>query len=301
VIGGVGSGETTVWEVAERALSGQEVLEQQVRYQNSMAGQKGYAQVSAAPLFEQGRVARVVVVASDIGRLKAVEHAKDEFLSVASHELKSPLTSVKGYAQLVAKYLDSGASSETVVKMARTIVEQSDRVVQQVDRLLDLSRAQMGRLVMKPEPVDLAELTRAHVQAIQVKTDKHRLVTELNDGLTGMWDRAYLGQVITNLLENAVRYSPSGGEVRVAARRENGAVLLKVSDQGIGIPKEMQAKVFERHFRTEDAKKVKADGMGIGLYLVQQIVTAHEGRIWVESEPGCGSSFTVELPVGPGD
>lgn len=298
--GGDSASETTLSGVTEMACSGQEVLEEQIRYWNRAAEQGGYAQVSAAPILEQGSVARVVVVASDISRLKAVEQAKDEFLSIASHELKSPLTSVKGYAQLLDRYMRSGTSRESMEKMTHIIVEQSDRVVKQVDRLLELSRLQMGKLVMRPEPVDLAELIKAEVQAVQVKTDNHHLVAELGEGLIGTWDRAYLGQVITNLLENAVRYSPSGGEVRVVGRRENGTVQLQVSDQGIGIPREMQTKVFERHFRTEDAKRVKADGMGIGLYLVQQIVLAHKGRIWVESEPGVGSTFTVELPTGPG-
>ncbi|HEX2922635.1 MAG TPA: ATP-binding protein, partial [Chloroflexota bacterium] len=294
---GEDSDRGTVWEVAREALAGRELLEQEIHYRNSVSGREGYAQASAAPVLLQGDVRRAVVVATDISRLKAIERAKDEFFSVASHELKSPLTSVKGYAQLLEKYLASGAGQETLSKMTRTIVEQSDRVVQQVNRLLDLSRAQVAPIVMKPERMDLAELVKVQLSAAQVKTESHQLVADLDGDLTGKWDRSYLEQVLTNLLDNAVRYSPGGGEVRVAARRSYGVVRLSVSDHGIGIPPELQEKVFERHFRTQDAKQVRVDGMGIGLYLVRQIVEAHSGKVWVESVPGQGSTFIVELPV----
>ncbi len=229
--------------------------------------------------------------------LREVDRAKDEFLSIVSHELKSPLTAVKGFAQLLGRENGSRPDQEQTAKMMRTLNEQVDRVVRLVDRLLDLSRAQMGRLELYLEPMDLAEVARQQVQAAQVKTDKHHLVLDAPDSLVGNWDRGYLEQVISNLLDNAVRYSPRGGDVKISLQRQNGAALLVVEDTGIGIPREVMPHIFQRHFRSREAKRVKADGMGIGLYLTRQIVEVLGGNISVESEAGRGSVFTVELPL----
>lgn len=288
-------GRAELAQIAGRAMSGESVREHEVQY--TRVSIDGFALAAAAPIRQDGIVVRVVIVAADITHLKAIEKARDEFFSVASHELKSPMTSVKGYAQLLQRFVNKGAERDELVKMAQVIVDHSDRVVEQVNRLLDLSRAQLGGLDMRPEAIDLVELIRRQVEAIQVRTGKHRLTTDLSGDLTGRWDKEGLTQVVTNLLENAVRYSPNGGEVRVSATRRGNGVLIEVTDEGIGIPPEAHDRVFDRHFRTDVARKVRADGMGIGLYLVRQIVTAHGGTITVRSQEGEGSTFSVLLPL----
>lgn len=293
-MGGEGA-PAEMWLPTLAALAGERVLAREVCC-GADAGHPRYAQVSSVPIFDNGMVTGVVTVAVDISRLKEVDRVKDEFLSFAAHELKSPLTSVRGFAQLLQKRMTRDRVDDSVERMVVTIVDQVDRVVRLVDRLLNLSRAQMGRLEVKAEPVDLVELAREQLRTAQIRTDRHRLVLEAPEELAGAWDRAYLEQVLSNLLDNAIRYSPQGGEIRVSLRLEGGLARLLVSDQGIGIRQEDLDRVFNRHFRSSEARMLRSDGMGIGLYLTREIVAAHGGRMWVESRVGEGTSFAIELP-----
>ena len=291
--------ELGLWSATARALRGSTVLGEEVAYSSASTGRSGFVQVSAAPVFVPGesRTAAVVTVAADVSRLKELDQLKDEFISEASHELKTPLTAVKGFTQLLQRRMSAVPDGEGYRKMLSTIDGQVDRLVRLVDRLLDVSRAQAGRLQLRIEPVDLAALVRQQVQLAQVKTDRHRLVVELGEGITGLWDRGYLEQVVGNLLENAIQYSPKGGQIRIALQKEVGVARLVVADSGIGMSPATLEKLFQRHYRAAEAREVRVDGMGLGLYLCREIVTAHGGRIWAESEQGKGSIFTVELPL----
>lgn len=129
-------------------------------------------------------------------------------------------------------------------------------------------------------------------------SERHSVVADLRgEGIIGHWDRGYLEQVLDNLLDNAIRYSPDGGEVKVLVRAEDGVVRVTVADQGMGMPPETIANLFKRYYRSEGARRVEAGGMGIGSYIAREMVALHGGRILVESEEGRGSSFTVELPL----
>jgi len=287
-----------VRQVTAKALDGEELLAVEVPFENPATNSQGYAQVSAVPVVEGGRVASVVTIAADISRLKELDRLKDEFLSEAAHELKSPITSLKGFAQLLQKQLrGKSASEEAREKMLQSIDRQAQKVAELVDRLLDMSRVQMGRLAVNKEPTDLAEIVHQQVQQAEVRSAKHRLVTDVESEVIGFLDKGYIGQVIGNLLDNAMRYSPEGGEVRISLRRDGPVARLFISDQGIGMSAEDLANVFKRHYRSAEAKKLSLDGMGIGLYVSHEIVTAHGGRIWAESKPGQGSVFKVELPL----
>lgn len=230
--------------------------------------------------------------------LSESDRSKDEFLSVASHELKGPVTSLKGFTQLLLRQARSRSELMEYGEQLSTIDRQASVLVARVNRLLDASRAKMGRMEMHPRPTDLATLVRDQVEQAQVKTSEHTIVLECCEGeVTGDWDRDYLEQAIGNLLDNAVRYSPNGGNVLVTLRVENGEARVSVVDTGIGIPEEFQSRVFQPYFRHQSAKRVKADGMGVGLYITREIVVGHGGRIWVESEVGKGSTFHVALPL----
>ena len=226
------------------------------------------------------------------------DRSKDEFLSVASHELKGPVTSLKGFTQLLLRQATMRPELSEYSEHLRTIDRQASVLVARVNRLLDASRAKMGRLDMRPNPTDLAALVRDQVEQAQVKTSEHTIVFEwCGSEVIGNWDRDHLEQAIGNLLDNAVRYSPNGGKVQVTLQVENGEACVTVADSGIGIPQESLPKIFQPYFRHEAAKRVKADGMGVGLYITREIILAHGGRIWVESEVGKGSAFHVALPL----
>ena len=294
-----GSSDLGVWGPTVRAWRGETVLAEEASYLNPRTGRPGYLQVSAAPVFvpEEEGVAAAVTVAADVSRLKEIDHLKDEFISEAAHELKTPITALKGFAQLLRRRMEAAPGTEGYQKLAQTIDGQTDRLVRLVDRLLDASRLQAGRLTMKPESVDLASLARQQAQMAQIKTSNHQILVEASREVTGQWDRGYLEQVVANLLENSIQYSPQGGDVRVVVTREDGLARLTVADQGIGMSRETIAGLFRRHFRSNEARQVRAEGLGLGLYLSHEIVARHGGRLWAESQPGKGSVFTVELPL----
>jgi signal transduction histidine kinase len=170
-----------------------------------------------------------------------------------------------------------------------------------VDDLLDVSRIQQGRLDLRPEPIDLAELARevtARFAQAPELTERHRLRLEAPDALPGRWDANRLDQVLTNLLSNAIKYSPEGGEAVVSARRRGDEAEIVVSDQGIGIAPAEQAKLFQPFARGEAVRRRFA-GTGLGLYIAARIIEHHGGGLSVESEPGVGSRFTARLPLEP--
>jgi len=231
-------------------------------------------------------------------QLLEADRTKDEFLSVASHELKSPITSIKGYSQLLLRRTEDVPGMKEYRGALAAIDRQATALVTRIDRLLDVSRAKMGRLQMRPEPVDLAELVRQVVEQARMRTSTHRVVLNVTDAdLRGHWDRLYIEQAIGNLVDNAIRYSPGGGEVQVTLAVVDGQAQVSVADRGIGIPAEVLPKIFQSYFRHETAKHVTGDGMGIGLYITKEIVAAHGGQVWVESEVDRGSTFHLSLPL----
>jgi two-component system, OmpR family, phosphate regulon sensor histidine kinase PhoR len=300
----IGTGELAasdapeIWPATLRALQGEVVLSEEMAVRNAETGEEAWMLVSAVPLLEGSRVTNVVAVAADIGQLKEVDRLKDEFLSIAAHELRSPLTSLKGFAQLLERRLGASQDDPSIKRSLQTISGQADKIVRLVDRLLGVSRAQMGRLEMNPEEVDVGDLVRRVVAQAQIKSERHVLVADVaGDSIIGYWDRGYLEQALDNLLDNAIRYSPKGGDVTVSVATEDGLVRVTVADQGIGMPPETIANLYKRYYRSQEAKAADASGMGIGLYVTHEIVTQHGGRIFVESERGRGSKFTVELPA----
>jgi two-component system, OmpR family, phosphate regulon sensor histidine kinase PhoR len=293
-----GTDAPEIWPPTLRALQGETALSEEVAVRNRETGEEGYALVSAVPVWDGGRVTNVITVAADISEIKEVDRLKDEFLSIAAHELRSPLTALKGFAQLLERRLGPVQDDPSAKKSLQTISSQADKIVALVDRLLGVSRAQMGRLEMRPEELDICDLVRRQVAQVQVKSERHRVIADLEgEGMVGRWDRGYLEQVLDNLLDNAIRYSPDGGGVTVSVRAEDGVVRVTVADQGIGMPPETIANLFKRYYRSEEAKKAEPSGMGIGLYISHEMVALHGGRILVESEEGRGSTFTVELPM----
>lgn len=231
-------------------------------------------------------------------RLGAAIRARDEFVSVASHELKTPLTSlqlqVEGLRRALARGRDA-TTDERVRKFSEQTSRQTARLGQLVDDMLDLSRIATGKFAIDPGPMDLATTVQEVVDRLRPQLEAANGEVRLRlEPAPGQWDRQRLEQVVSNLLTNAMRYG-KGAPVTVELRRLPDAVLLTVRDQGIGIASRDLGRIFERFERAISASEVS--GLGLGLFISRQIVDAHHGRIWAESELGKGAAFHVRLPL----
>jgi signal transduction histidine kinase len=234
--------------------------------------------------------------------IRAIQQ-REEFLRVAAHELKTPMTTVKGYVQLLNRQIHSPTMPrERVDRTMERLENQVERFEALVSELLDVSRIQSGRLDLRFEPCDLAEIAGEVVNRFEhslERTSHHRLLLDASEPVVGQWDASRLDQVVTNLVSNALKYSPEGGDIRVRVRQLGGqAAELTVADQGIGIPLAEQAMLFQPFARGAAATGTAA-GSGLGLHITAQIVERHDGTISVQSEPGRGTTFRVVLPLLP--
>ena len=231
-------------------------------------------------------------------RLQAAFEQQTRFTSDASHELRTPLAIVTNQAELAlrrdrqpAEYRDALQAILDAVRRMRTVV----------DDLLTLARADAGELALHREPVELASLVRDTAGLLATEAERLGIGVELDlDDVTLRGDTSRLQEMVTNLLANAIRYNREGGRVTLRLHRGAGQALLEVSDTGIGIPPEEQALVFDRFHRVDKARSREAGGSGLGLAISRRIAEAHGGRILLESAPGAGATFRVELPTGDG-
>ncbi len=223
---------------------------------------------------------------------------RDQFISIASHELKTPLTSIKGYADLLVLRGKEGQLDEQFQRMARTIEAQAGRLENMVGALLDISRIERGQLSLERQPVDLDRLIESLVEDMRPTLRRHPLAFQSEGaGLVVEGDETRLQQVFQNLLQNAVKYSPTGGPVIIRLYREDGNAKIAVMDKGIGIPEDELPKLFTRFHRARNAEAFHISGLGVGLYVVREVVRLHGGDIAAESHEGRGTTFTVALPL----
>lgn len=259
-------------------------------------GSERFVVMSAAPVHSERPlpVSLVVVSLEDIGEVKRLERLRDEFLSIAAHELKTPLTSVKGYAQLLRRRGLEGAQADRGLEV---INRQCDRMNQLIEDLLDLSRVDLGRLCLRLQRCELRELAAEAIAHVQPLTARHRLLLDCEVGACVEADRERIEQVLANLLDNAVKFSPEGGLVRVSVLRQADGCVVRVEDQGLGISEHERCHVFERFYQAQPGCVLSSRaGMGIGLTIARDIVERHGGRIWFETEEGKGSAFCFLLP-----
>ncbi len=253
--------------------------------------------ITYAPLFDrEGRLVNIVGSVRDITRFREAEELKSTFISIISHELKTPVALIKGYAGTLRRK-DAEWNAATVRESAAVIEEEADRLTQLIDNLLDASRLQAGGLELNLGDVALDQMAKRLVEKFRTQTNQHVLSVDFPpDWPLVQADAGRMEQVLSNLIGNAIKYSPSGGAVRVTGRMLPGEAIVSVSDEGIGIPVEEQARIFERFYRVDDALSRRTAGSGLGLYLAKAVVDAHGGRIWVESAPGHGATFSFALP-----
>jgi signal transduction histidine kinase len=221
---------------------------------------------------------------------------KSDFVSTVSHELRTPLTSIYGFAETLMRS-DVDFSEPERATFLRYIASESERLIQIVDDLLNVARLEAGTLAVALEPVDLGAAAREAAAAAEAHAERQRFAVDIDSGtLVVLADREKLTQVLANLLDNAVKYSPEGGTITLTARRRADTAEIVVSDEGVGIPRADQQRIFTKFFRTDRGATDPA-GSGLGLFLVRGLVVAMGGRIWVESEEGRGSTFTFDLPL----
>lgn len=276
------------------------------RFKNKMGGYRWFLSRALPVKNEKGRVIRWFGTSTDIDIQKQNEidlaeaiFSRDEFISIASHELKTPITSLKLQIQMLQRSIDIEKNRlppvEKLAKSLEITSRQSRRLEGLVEELLDVTRARAGKLKFQFEDFDLSELVSEILERLrhQIQEAKIELRLVLTPGITGHWDRSRLDQVIVNLIINSIKYAP-GKPVTIRTGNQKGAAYFSIKDEGPGIPKEKQHLIFQRFERVTDSDSVA--GLGLGLFLVKQIVDGHRGEIKVESEIGRGTLFTVSLP-----
>ncbi len=318
-------------EIVDTALSDQVVMNQELIAGESSQQVPLTLSISAAPLHnadeEQKRPTGVVAVLNDVTSQKQVERLKDEFVSIVSHELRTPLTAIKGYTQHLVRRLERRlrafrqAQMQTTQKLQEQstppaepaelpetydlrslyiVQSQAEHLERLVNDLLDLSRVQWGHLDLHPDTFFLADLLTESVHSAQVSAEQHTISLDIHvaDSKT-VADRQRIGQVVGNILDNAVKYSPHGGQVVVRLQEQDRDFLVSISDQGIGISSEYLDHIFERFYRVRNTASHQYSGIGLGLYVARAIVERHGGRIWFTNNPGIGSTFYFTLPHTP--
>ena len=223
---------------------------------------------------------------------------RDEFLALASHELKTPAATLSATAQLLQRQLARQGSlePEQLARSLDRLQEQSQRLARLINRLLDVSRINSARLTINLEPTDLASLVAEVVAACQMTTARHTILLRRPDELRAMVDRDRITQVVSILIDNAIKYSPEGGQIEVDLSRMRDEACLSVRDHGVGIPEDRIDRLFERFYRAHDGDQFS--GMGLGLFVARHVVELHGGNIEADSPPDGGACFIVRLPLG---
>ena len=234
-------------------------------------------------------------IAAQGQRLRLIQRQHDELISIISHDLKNPMASIKGYADLLLRR--SARNPEDPNRRGLQVI--SDQIVRMnglLDKLLDISRISAERLRIERRPADLAQIVAHVVSDLRTTTGRQELILEgSEDACIGTFDVGRLTQAIEQVISNAIVYSPEGSPVIVRLERSPDKAIISVADRGIGIPAAAHERIFEPFFRANNA--VGRSGMGMGLFVAQQILARHDGRIWSESAEGEGSTFTIALPI----
>ena len=260
-------------------------------------GRKVFIQVSSSTIRNKKKniIAQASIIA-DITEQKQLERQKDDFLSMASHELKTPITSLKIFIDLQRQQLKKKNASKAAYFNER-IQDQADRLKELANDLLDVSRIQTNKLRFTMEDFDIASVINDTVEDLQGTTQRHEIFVKGVVAQEVRGDRYRIYQVLVNLLLNAIKYSPAGKKIFVQAKRNGKSIVVSVRDFGIGISRSQQDKIFDKLYQVEEPQVKTFPGLGLGLYISKEIVERHKGKIWVKSVKGKGSTFFFSLPL----
>ena len=237
------------------------------------------------------------ILIRDITREKELDEMKSQLLSTVSHELRTPLASIKGFATTLLRD-DVEWDEESRREFLAIIDEESDRLTELIGNLLDMARIEAGTLRVEAEPMDLRPIILETVAEFRMLTRVHEIGLELPPVLPAVLaDPRRARQILRNLVENAIKYSPDGGSIVVSGRARDNDIQTSVADQGIGIEEQQLEHIFDRFYQVDNASTRRVGGSGLGLSICKAIIEAHNGSIWVESQPGSGSTFHFTLPL----
>lgn len=243
----------------------------------------------------EGEIIGASKIARDVTEKVEMEQRKDDFLNMVSHELKTPLTSMKMYLELLKKQT-AKVSEKNSLYLIDKITNQTDKLQEIVMDLMDVSAIETGKLQLREEEFNLQDIIVETIETVQPITTKHTILFNGDVLIKVTADRYRLYQVLTNLLTNAIKYSPDGGDIIVSLRKKSKEIILSVQDQGIGISPHQEEKIFQKLYQVPGKKEKTFPGLGMGLYISKEIIKRHNGKIWVESNEGKGSTFYVSLP-----
>lgn len=292
---------TDLLELIRRALKGEERL--QVDIAMGIVQQRTFAATAAPvkalePVAPAEKPTGAVVVLHDVTELRRLERVRQDFVANVSHEFKTPLTAIQGFAEtLLGGALEDPKNNRRFLGIIR---DHAARLAQLTDDLLKLARIEAGKLEVEFSSVNLMELIERCAETSLLKASRKRIAIQVNvpPGLPPvLGDAGLLREVLQNLIDNAIQYTPEGGQIQVSASAGARQAVVTVSDTGIGIPLADQERIFERFYRVDAARSREAGGTGLGLSIARHIVESHGGRIWVESAVGAGSKFSFSVPL----
>lgn len=261
-------------------------------------GKEKVLEVTTVPFFRKEEKEGVFVVLHDITREKMIDKLKTEFVSISAHQLRTPLSAIKWSLRMILDG-DMGPLSKEQKEFLEKTYRSNERMINLVNDLLDVTRIEEGRFLYNPVLVDIGDLVSSVVKNYKdmAKRKKVKLIFEKPKNLPQVKvDVEKMKLAITNLIDNALRYTPAGGQVKVATKKKEKELEISVSDTGIGIPKEQQKRIFSRFFRGTNAIRTQTEGTGLGLFITKNIIEAHGGKIWFKSEENKGTIFYFTIP-----
>lgn len=257
-----------------------------------------FARIS--PIFNTKKeIVGYVGTEEDITKAKEIDRMKSDFISLASHQLRTPLSAMRWLLEMVLGG-DAGVLTNTQLEYIKNIDASNQRMIDLVNQLLDISRLESGKILPQPSPTDLKQLVSGVVAQIKEKADENtiQLSPEIDPNLPlVLMDSKLITQVFLNLIDNAIKYSPAGGKVRILVGANKDSIVSQIIDTGIGIPESQKSRIYDKFFRADNAIRLNSEGTGLGLYLAKDIVEASGGKIWFESTEDKGTTFFFSLPL----
>lgn len=244
-----------------------------------------------------GKLLTTVINVRDLSHFQQIERLRSALLATVSHELQTPISVIKAYANTLARP-DAEWSEKTIKDKLRAIEEESDHLSNMVNKLLYTSRLESGTMSLNKLKVNIPKEVQKIAKRLTELTKSHKVEISFPPNFPTVFaDPVKIEEVLTNLLENAIKFSPKGKKITIKGKTSGGDVVVTIIDEGIGIPTNEQERIFEHFYRVDDASVKATQGIGLGLYICKATIKAHGGRMWVESEPGKGSSFSFTLPI----